>query len=91
MRNDLTEQESRFRAAFYQATVGMLKLDEGGRIVEANQAMADILDHRREALLGLSLADLLVEGELILDAHGRIDWPRQLRPASCVSCVPTAA
>lgn len=80
VRNDLTEQESRFRAAFYQATVGMLKLDEGGRIVEANQTMADILDHRREALLGLSLADLLVEGELILDAHGRIDWPRQLRP-----------
>lgn len=80
VRNDLTEQESRFRAAFYQATVGMLKLDEGGRIVEANQAMADILDHRREALLGLSLADLLVEGELILDEHGRIDWPRQLRP-----------
>lgn len=80
VRNDLTEQESRFRAAFYQATVGMLKLDEGGRIVEANQALADILDHRREALLGLSLADLLVEGELILDEHGRIDWPRQLRP-----------
>ena len=80
VRNDLTEQESRFRAAFYQATVGMLKLDEEGGIVEANQAMADILDHRREALLGLSLADLLVEGELILDAHGRIDWPRQLRP-----------
>ncbi|HAV70546.1 MAG TPA: PAS domain S-box protein, partial [Stenotrophomonas sp.] len=45
-----------------------------------NQAMADILDHRREALLSLSLADLLVEGELILDEHGRIDWPRQLRP-----------
>lgn len=80
VRNDLTEQEGRFRAAFYQATVGMLKLDEGGRIVEANQTMADILDHRREALLGLSLADLLVEGELILGAHGRIDWPRQLRP-----------
>ncbi|WP_443096791.1 putative bifunctional diguanylate cyclase/phosphodiesterase [Stenotrophomonas sp. PUT21] len=80
VRNDLTEQESRFRAAFYQATVGMLKLDEEGGIVEANQAMADILDHRREALLSLSLADLLVEGELILDEHGRIDWPRQLRP-----------
>ncbi|MHC9011623.1 putative bifunctional diguanylate cyclase/phosphodiesterase [Stenotrophomonas rhizophila] len=80
VRNDLTEQESRFRAAFYQATVGMLKLDEEGGIVEANQAMADILDHRREALLSLSLADVLVEGELVLDEHGRIDWPRQLRP-----------
>lgn len=80
VRNDLTEQESRFRAAFYQATVGMLKLDEEGGIMEANQAMADILDHRREALLSLSLADLLVEGELVLDERGRIDWPRQLRP-----------
>lgn len=80
VRNDLTEQEGRFRAAFYQATVGMLKLDEEGGIVEANQAMADILDHRREALLSLSLADVLVEGELVLDEHGRIDWPRQLRP-----------
>nr|WP_259260119.1 EAL domain-containing protein [Stenotrophomonas rhizophila] len=80
VRNDLTEQESRFRAAFYQATVGMLKLDEEGGIVEANQAMADILDYRREALLSLSLADVLVEGELVLDEHGRIDWPRQLRP-----------
>ncbi len=80
VRNDLTEKESRFRAAFYQATVGMLKLDEQGRIMEANQAMADILDHRREALLSLSLADVLVEGELVLDEHGRIDWPRQLRP-----------
>ncbi|ROP79555.1 diguanylate cyclase/phosphodiesterase with PAS/PAC sensor(s) [Stenotrophomonas rhizophila] len=80
VRNDLTEQESRFRAAFYQATVGMLKLDEEGGIVEANQAMADILDHRREALLSLSLVDVLVEGELVLDEHGRIDWPRQLRP-----------
>ncbi len=80
VRNDLTEQESRFRAAFYQATVGMLKLDEEGGIMETNQAMADILDHRREALLSLSLADLLVEGELVLDERGRIDWPRQLRP-----------
>lgn len=80
VRNDLTEQESRFRAAFYQATVGMLKLDEDGGIMEANQAMADILGQRREALLSLSLADLLVEGELILDERGRIDWPRQLRP-----------
>ncbi len=81
VRNDLTEKESRFRAAFYQATVGMLKLDETGAIMEANQAVADILDYRRDALLGLSLPALLVEGELVLDAHGRIDWPRQLRPA----------
>ncbi len=77
---DLTEHESRFRAAFYQANVGMLKLDAAGRIVEANQAMADILDHRRDVLLQMSLTDLLMEGELVIDGGGRIDWDRQLRP-----------
>ncbi len=81
VRNDLIEQESRFRAAFYQATVGMLKLDMGGRVVEANQAMADILEYRRDALLHLSLQELLVEGELVVDGTGAIDWMRQLRPA----------
>lgn len=78
---DLTEHESRFRAAFYQANVGMLKLDAGGRVLEANQAMADILDHRRDALLQMSLGDLLMEGELVIDGVGRIDWERQLRPS----------
>lgn len=77
---DLTEHESRFRAAFYQANVGMLKLDASGRVVEANQAMADILDHRRDVLLQMSLAELLMEGELVIDGGGRIDWDRQLRP-----------
>lgn len=77
---DLTEHESRFRAAFYQANVGMLKLDAGGRVVEANQAMADILDHRRDVLLQMSLAELLMEGELVIDESGHIDWERQLRP-----------
>ncbi len=77
---DLTEHESRFRAAFYQANVGMLKLDAAGRVVEANQAMADILDHRRDVLLQMSLTDLLMEGELVIDGVGRIDWDRQLRP-----------
>ena len=78
---DLTEHESRFRAAFYQANVGMLKLDTDGRVVEANQAMADILDYRRDVLLQMLLGDLLMEGELVLDGVGRIDWDRQLRPS----------
>lgn len=80
VRNDLIDTESRFRAAFYQATVGMLKLDHAGGIVEANQAMADILGYRRDALLGMELPELLVDGELVLDEAGDIDWPRQLRP-----------
>jgi len=43
--------------------------------------MADILGYARTALLGLSLQDLVAEGELVLDDAGRIDWGRQLRPA----------
>ncbi|MBH1430533.1 EAL domain-containing protein [Stenotrophomonas maltophilia] len=78
---DLTEHESRFRAAFYQANVGMLKLDADGKVIEANQAMADILDYRRDVLLQMSLHDLLMEGELVFDGVGRIDWDRQLRPS----------
>lgn len=78
---DLTEHESRFRAAFYQANVGMLKLDTDGKVIEANQAMADILDYRRDMLLQMSLHDLLMEGELVIDGVGRIDWDRQLRPS----------
>ncbi len=78
---DLTEHESRFRAAFYQANVGMLKLDTEGKVIEANQAMADILDYRRDVLLQMSLGDLLMDGELVIDGVGRIDWDRQLRPS----------
>ncbi len=80
VRHDLIEQESRFRAAFYQATVGMLKLDHAGGIVEANQAVADILGYRRDELLGMELPELLVDGELVLDEAEGIDWIRQLRP-----------
>jgi diguanylate cyclase (GGDEF)-like protein/PAS domain S-box-containing protein len=80
VRNDLIDKESRFRAAFYQATVGMLKLDHAGGVVEANQAIADILGYRREALLSMELAELVMDGELVLDDTGDIDWTRQLRP-----------
>ncbi len=83
---DLTEHESRFRAAFYQANVGMLKLDTDGKVIEANQAMADILDYRRDVLLQMSLGDLLMEGELVIDGVGRIDWDRQLRPSELRFC-----
>lgn len=81
VRRDLLEQESRFRAAFYQATVGMAKFDHTGAILEVNQAMADILGYSRDALLELSIQNLVADGELVLDDAGRIDWGRQLRPA----------
>jgi len=81
VRRDLGEQESRFRAAFYQARIGMLKLDGGGGVMEANQALADLLQYPRERLLHMHLRQLLMEGELVHDAEGEIDWSRQLRPS----------
>lgn len=79
VRTDLMEQESRFRAAFYQASVGMLKIDGEGGIMEVNQALADLLGRHPEQLQHMHLRELLAEGELVLDGGGRIDWPRQLR------------
>lgn len=79
VRTDLTEQESRFRAAFYQASVGMLKIDGAGGLMEVNQALADLLQRTPEQLTHMHLRELLAEGELVLDAQGDIDWPRQLR------------
>lgn len=80
VRKDLSDQESRFRAAFYQAHIGMLKMDEHGRIMEVNEALADILRVPHAQLLRMRLSELLVEGELITDPQGAIDWQQQLRP-----------
>lgn len=79
VRIDLMEQEARFRAAFYQASVGMLKIDGGGGLMEVNQALSDLLQRRREQLVHMHLRELLADGELVLDADGEIDWPRQLQ------------
>jgi diguanylate cyclase (GGDEF)-like protein/PAS domain S-box-containing protein len=81
VRADLIDKESRFRAAFYQSSIGMLKLDANGGVVEANQSAADMFGYRRDALVGMTLPELLVEGELVVDAQGNIDWSQQLRPA----------
>ena len=80
VRRELREEESRFRAAFYQASVGMLKLDGGGRLKEANEALAGLLQRPRRQLLHMHLRELLVEGELVHDAGGGIDWSQQARP-----------
>lgn len=54
----LRESESRFRAVFEQAAVGIGMTDAAGRITEANQKLADMLGYTREELLALTVDDI---------------------------------
>lgn len=53
------ESEGKFRAAFDQAAVGMLKMDTAGIILDANSALADTLGYTHSALVGMPIAELL--------------------------------
>ncbi len=73
------ESEGKFRAAFDQAAVGMLKLDRDGLVIDANAAIADILGYPRNEIAGMRLADFLH-----VDEHGQLlpgedagDWRGQ--------------
>jgi diguanylate cyclase (GGDEF)-like protein/PAS domain S-box-containing protein len=82
----IQESEGKFRAAFHQAAVGMLKMDREGGFNEANETLGDILGYGHEELLRKNLADVLHPDELALlarDADGKIDWETFSAPADC--------
>lgn len=54
----LRNGENRFRGAFERAAAAMALVDNGGNIVEANLALARLLDHPHAQLRGRSLAHL---------------------------------
>jgi len=76
------ESEGKFRAAFDQAAVGMLKLDCAGTIVDANAAIAQLLDFPREDLIGMPLAALVHPDERVAPQPGSDDrhWHDQQVP-----------
>jgi PAS domain S-box-containing protein len=53
----LRESESRFRAIFESAAVGIVRLDVHGQISDHNRAFGDMIGVAREALTGKSLFD----------------------------------
>jgi PAS domain S-box-containing protein len=55
----LRESEQRFRAVFDDAVVGMLIVDGGGRIVDANAALGELLRRPTEELRRLHMSDLI--------------------------------
>ena len=91
---ELESSRSQLRALFDASPVGILVLDEGRRIVEANDELARILGTSRSEIVGTNLVDLVSpehKGELVgvLEQTGEsstVDsWELELRP------VPTRA
>ncbi|MFE9427628.1 putative bifunctional diguanylate cyclase/phosphodiesterase [Kitasatospora sp. NPDC006697] len=55
----LRASESRFRAAFADAGIGMLLIDTDGLVIEANPALAEMLGHEVSALVRMHINDIL--------------------------------
>ena len=58
----LGESEARYRSVFDSATEGLLVIDDGGRIVEANPAACRMHGFEEGGLLGTQSMDLLAPG-----------------------------
>jgi PAS domain S-box-containing protein len=57
-RQELAAVEQRFRGAFDGAPIGMALSDLGGRIVRVNHALADLVGHDPDALVGMTVDEL---------------------------------
>ena len=68
--------EGKFRAAFHQAAVGMLKMSSDGRIVEANEAICIVLGYSSVQIAQMLIVDLLhPEDRVAIVGEGStIDW-----------------
>ncbi|CAD1793764.1 EAL domain-containing protein [Xanthomonas euroxanthea] len=75
----LLSHEGRFRTAFQQAALGMVKFDLRGRVLDANASMANILRYRPEELQACTLAEVMHPDDIALDSRGLIDWPTLLQ------------
>lgn len=75
--------ESRFRAAFQQASVGMAKLSHEGVVLAANEELAAMLQFPADSLVGSRFHDHLVDGVAVGDAwmDGSLPVERKVRRA----------
>jgi PAS domain S-box-containing protein len=63
----LQESESRFRAIFEQAAVGMADASVDARFIRLNQRFCEIMGYSREELLGLTFREITHPGDLARD------------------------
>ena len=66
---ELQASETRFRAVFEQAAVGMARLDLGGHWIQVNQKLCDILGYRPDELIGHHFQAITYEGDKRQDEH----------------------
>lgn len=55
---ELRQSETRFRATFEQAPVGILNVSNEGRVLRANQRLCNLLGYKLDELVGLFCRDL---------------------------------
>jgi diguanylate cyclase (GGDEF)-like protein/PAS domain S-box-containing protein len=58
LRAEAQKATQRFRSSFDNAPIGMAIVALDGRFVDVNSALCELVGHRRETVLGLSLRDL---------------------------------
>ncbi|HDG97502.1 MAG TPA: PAS domain S-box protein [Desulfobacterales bacterium] len=67
---DLERSQKRYRDLFQNAGVGLMLFDSSGRILEANLAMAMMLEYPRAELESMNISDLALDhGRAILSKH----------------------
>jgi len=67
MHRELGESEKAFRATFEQAAVGMARVAPGGRWLQVNQRLCDVVGYSRDELLGQSIQDVTHPDDLQSD------------------------
>ena len=63
----LRDSSAKFRGTFENAAVGMAHLDLGGRWLEVNQRLCDIVGYSSEELLALTFQDITHPDDLLAD------------------------
>jgi diguanylate cyclase (GGDEF)-like protein/PAS domain S-box-containing protein len=69
LRDEAREATQRFRSSFDSAPIGMAIVSLKGRLVDVNGALCEIVGHRRDVILGMTLQQLTLEADRDADAH----------------------
>jgi diguanylate cyclase (GGDEF)-like protein/PAS domain S-box-containing protein len=69
LRDEAQEATQRFRSSFDSAPIGMAIVSLKGRFIDVNGALCELVGHRRETVLGMSLQELTLEEDRDADAH----------------------